>query len=84
MSPVLTPSNTHAVPIGEWNGVRASESIDFTVRSSFSGRDARSISFHKSTSIGIEFGMVNEKFSRAGFCNRSGFVQDRLPLAYAP
>lgn len=35
MSPVLTPSNTHAVPIGEWNGVRASESIDFTVRSSF-------------------------------------------------
>ena len=35
MSPVLTSSNIHAVPIGEWNGVRASESVDFTVRSSF-------------------------------------------------
>lgn len=35
MSPTLTPTNTHAIPISDWNGIRASESVDFTVLSSF-------------------------------------------------
>ncbi len=35
MSPVLTPAHTYAIPISDWNGVRASDAVDFTTCSSF-------------------------------------------------